>query len=109
MLICQIPDREQDQTQTEPRKEIRGEDTQQVADSRPQSPSELEEDGRPDGRGQQYARYKYPVGDVQYSRKRRDHDAHTGDGAPDDDRPGSPPLESSFGAVQLLFSQTYQS
>src|SRR5229473_7781376 len=109
MLICQIPDREQDQTQTEPRKEIRGEDTQQVANSRSQAPSQLEEDRRPDGRGEQYARYKYPIRDVQYSRKRRDHDPHAGDVAADDDRPGSPSLESSFGPVQLLFSQPDES
>src|SRR5216684_499403 len=105
MLICQIPDREHDQTQPEPRKQIRGEDTQQIANSRSQAPSQLEENRRPDGRGEQYARYEYPIRDVQYSRKRRDHDAHTGDVAPDDDRPGSPALESSLGPVQLLFSQ----
>src|SRR5712691_2418100 len=105
MLICQIPDREQDQTQPEPRKEIRREDTQQIAHAWSEAPSDLEEDRRPDRGREQYARYENPIRDVQYSRRRGDHDPHPRDVTADDDRPRTPALESSFGAVQLSFSQ----
>src|SRR5216683_162698 len=100
MLICQIPDREQDQTQPEPRKQVRREDTQQIANTRSEAPSQLEEDRRPDGGREQYARCENPIRDVQYSRKRRNHDPHPRDVAADDDRPRTPALESSFGACQ---------
>src|SRR5260370_4394183 len=105
MLIWHSPDREQVQTQPEPRKQIRREDTQQIANARSEAPSQLEEDRRPDRGREQYARCENPIRDVQYSRERRDHDSHPRDVAADDDRPRTPALESSFGAGQLCFSQ----
>src|SRR5712691_1069310 len=106
MFICQIPDHEHDQTQTQPRKQIRREDTEEVANSRPDPPPKLEKDRSPDRGGYQYARYEYPIGNVQYSRKCRYHDPHPRDVAADDDRPRSPSLEPLLGSVELPFRKT---
>src|SRR2546427_12971321 len=105
MLICQIPDREHHQTQAQPRKLIRREDTEQIPNSRSQTAPNLQEDRCPDRGGQEYARYEYSIRNVQYSRKGRDHDPHPRDVAADDDRPGSPALERRFGSVELVFGQ----
>src|ERR1700716_1369755 len=69
MLICEIPDREQDQTRNQPREQVRRDQIEHDPSSRPQPPPQLEEDGRPDRGGDKNARNEYLVGDAQYSRQ----------------------------------------
>src|ERR1700693_5841507 len=68
MLICQIPDHEQDQTQDQPRKQMRWKQSEKVPNSGSQPAPQLQEDGGPNRSGDEYARYEYSVRDAKYSR-----------------------------------------
>src|ERR1700693_1345704 len=58
MLISQIPDQEQDQTQRQPWNQVCRENQKGFPDARTHSAAQFEEDRGPDQSGQQYARCK---------------------------------------------------
>src|SRR4029077_11970236 len=100
MLISQIPDQEQDQTQRQPWNQVSWKDKEGFADPWPDAPPQFEEDRSPDQRRHKYARCENPIGDPEYSRKRRKHDPHARYVPADDDRPRSPTLVDALGPQQ---------
>src|ERR1700687_927089 len=106
MLICEIPDREQDQTRYEPRKQVRRDQVEQNPSSRPKPPPQFEEDACPDRGGDQNARNKYLVRDAQYSRQGGKHDPHARNVPPDDDGPRAPALDNLFGVDHPFVGDT---
>src|SRR6202162_6225430 len=97
MLISQITDHEQYQTQHEPRNQVCREDQKGLPDAWSHTATHFEEDRGPDRRGQKYAWYENPIRDLEYSRESRQNDPHAWNMAADDDRPKAPSAENAFG------------
>src|ERR1700674_1566752 len=102
MLISQIPDQEQDQTQRQPWNQVCRENQKGFSDTRTHAAAQFEEDRGPDQSGHEYARCKNSIRDPKYSRKGRQHNSHAGNVAADDDRPWSPSPEDPLSADEPL-------
>src|SRR6202049_3396634 len=100
MLISQIPDQEQDQTQRQPWNQVRWKYKECFPNPWPHPPAQFEEDRCPDQCRHKYARCENPIRDPEYSRKSRKHDPHAGYMPADDDRPRPPAFVNALSPQQ---------